>query len=44
MRRFGLLLRKCLLALLLVGLVAGVAYGLWQWRAGSDAPARYRTP
>src|SRR4051794_24104083 len=43
MRRFGLLMRKFLLALLLLGMVAGAAYGLWHWRTGSDGPARYRT-
>lgn len=42
MRRFGLLLRKLLVVLLLLGLIGGIGWGLWQWRGGNDNHAQFR--
>src|SRR5262245_4987887 len=43
MRRFGLVLRKSLVVLLLVLLAGSAAWGLWHWRGSGDNAPRYRT-
>jgi HlyD family secretion protein len=43
MRRSGHLLRKVVVIALLLGLLGTGAWGLWQWRGGSDKAVRYRT-
>jgi HlyD family secretion protein len=43
MRRFGQLLRKGLVVLLMLGLLAAGAWGVWQWRGGGDSGPHFRT-
>lgn len=42
MRRFGLLLRKIVLILLVVGLLGGAGWGIYHWRNSGETGARFR--